>query len=375
MGKRYLIIAGEASGDLHGSALVKALKVVDPSVELVGIGGDRMEKEGVKLLFHIKQMAFLGFGEVVKHLPYILKVQKKLLSEAREKKVDAVVLIDYPGFNLNIAKKFKKMGLRVVYYIAPQVWAWGQNRVKKLKARTDIVLSVFPFEEKFFKGKGLNVEFVGNPLAERISNYSFLPEIEFRAMWGLDPNKPILALLPGSRKHEVELLLKPALEGARKLVKEFGFQIVVGCADTIDDSLLKGIDNGADYTIIKGYQFEIKKYATFGIVKSGTSTMEAALLDMPLVLIYKTSNLTYQIGKRLIKIGNLGMVNIIAEETIVPELIQDEVTGENIYKTASRLLSSPELLKKQTDGFARIKTNLGKHKASETAAKIILNET
>lgn len=375
MGKRYLIIAGEASGDLHGSALVKALKVIDPSVELFGIGGDKMEKEGVKLLFHIKQMAFLGFGEVVKHLPYIIKVQKRLLLEAREKKVDAVVLIDYPGFNLNIAKKFKKTGLRVVYYIAPQVWAWGQNRVKKLKERTDIVLSVFPFEEKFFKSKGLNVEFVGNPLAERIFNYSFIPEIEFREKWGLNPNKPILAVLPGSRNHEVELLLKPALEGGRKLVKDFGFQIVVGCADTIDDSLLREIDNGIDYTVIKGYQFEIKKYATLGIVKSGTSTMEAALLDMPSVLIYKTSNLTYQIGKRLIKIGNLGMVNIIAEETIVPELIQDEVTAENIYNKASELLLSPELLKKQTDGFDRIKANLGKHKASETAAKIILNET
>ncbi|GAB1443780.1 lipid-A-disaccharide synthase [Ignavibacteriales bacterium] len=375
MGKRYLIIAGEASGDLHGSALVKALKVIDPSVELFGIGGDKMEKEGVKLLFHIKQMAFLGFGEVVKHLPYIIKVQKRLLLEARKKKVDAVVLIDYPGFNLNIAKKFKKTGLRVVYYIAPQVWAWGQNRVKKLKERTDIVLSVFPFEEKFFKSKGLNVEFVGNPLAERIFNYSFIPEIEFREKWGLNPNKPILAVLPGSRNHEVELLLKPALEGGRKLVKDFGFQIVVGCADTIDDSLLREIDNGIDYTVIKGYQFEIKKYATLGIVKSGTSTMEAALLDMPSVLIYKTSNLTYQIGKRLIKIGNLGMVNIIAEETIVPELIQDEVTAENIYNKASELLLSPELLKKQTDGFDRIKANLGKHKASETAAKIILNET
>lgn len=375
MGKRYLIIAGEASGDLHGSALVKALKVIDPSVELFGIGGDKMEKEGVKLLFHIKQMAFLGFGEVVKHLPYIIKVQKRLLLEARKKKVDAVVLIDYPGFNLNIAKKFKKTGLRVVYYIAPQVWAWGQNRVKKLKERTDIVLSVFPFEEKFFLSKGLNVEFVGNPLAERIFNYSFIPEIEFREKWGLNPNKPILAVLPGSRNHEVELLLKPALEGGRKLVKDFGFQIVVGCADTIDDSLLREIDNGIDYTVIKGYQFEIKKYATLGIVKSGTSTMEAALLDMPSVLIYKTSNLTYQIGKRLIKIGNLGMVNIIAEETIVPELIQDEVTAENIYNKASELLLSPELLKKQTDGFDRIKANLGKHKASETAAKIILNET
>lgn len=375
MGKRYLIIAGEASGDLHGSALVKALKVIDPSVELFGIGGDKMEKEGVKLLFHIKQMAFLGFGEVVKHLPYIIKVQKRLLLEARKKKVDAVVLIDYPGFNLNIAKKFKKTGLRVVYYIAPQVWAWGQNRVKKLKERTDIVLSVFPFEEKFFKSKGLNVEFVGNPLAERIFNYSFIPEIEFREKWGLNPNKPILAVLPGSRNHEVELLLKPALEGGRKLVKDFGFQIVVGCADTIDDSLLREIDNGIDYTVIKGYQFEIKKYATLGIVKSGTSTMEAALLDMPSVLIYKTSNLTYQIGKRLIKIGNLGMVNIIAEETIIPELIQDEVTAENIYNKASELLLSPELLKKQTDGFDRIKANLGKHKASETAAKIILNET
>lgn len=373
MGKKILIIAGEASGDLHGASLVKALKAQDPGLELFGVGGEKMKAEGFEALFHINQMAFLGFVEVVKHLPYILKVQKALIDEALKRGVKTVVLVDYPGFNLNIAKKFKKFGIRVVYYIAPQVWAWGQGRVKKLKERTDIVLSVFPFEEKFFKEHGVNVRFVGNPLAERISGYEFMPEAEFRAKWGLDPEKKILAVLPGSRKHEVELLLKPALEAAEILEKEFGFQTVVGCADTISEEFIRSIKPGG-YKLIKGYQFEIKKYADFGIVKSGTSTMEAALLDMPLMIIYKTSALTYNIGKRLIKIGNLGMVNIIAEETIAPELIQDEVTGEKIAATAAKILKDPSLLKKQTDGFARIKANLGKHKASATAAKVILDE-
>lgn len=375
MGRKFLIIAGEASGDLHGAALVKALREAEPDIELFGVGGERMKAEGFETLFHINQMAFLGFGEVVKHIPYILKVQKKLLQEAVARGIEAVVLIDYPGFNLNIAKKFKKLGFRVVYYIAPQIWAWGQKRVKKLKERTDMVLAVFPFEEKFFREKGVSVNFVGNPLAERIANYNFMPEREFRDAFGLDQKREILAVLPGSRKHEVELLLKPALDAAFGLSKKFGFQIVVGCADTIDKSLIEQIYPGGGYTIVKGYEFEIKKFAKFGIVKSGTSTMESALLEMPMVIIYKTSSLTYQIGKRLIKIGNLGMVNIIAGETIAPEIIQDAVTGENIEAEVTKVLQSPQLLEKQQRGFERIKENLGKHKASSTAARMILNET
>lgn len=375
MGRKFLIIAGEASGDLHGAALVKALREAEPDIELFGVGGERMKAEGFETLFHINQMAFLGFGEVVKHIPYILKVQKKLLQEAVARGIEAVVLIDYPGFNLNIAKKFKKLGIRVVYYIAPQIWAWGQKRVKKLKERTDMVLAVFPFEEKFFREKGVSVNFVGNPLAERIANYNFMPEREFRDAFGLDQKREILAVLPGSRKHEVELLLKPALDAAFGLSKKFGFQIVVGCADTIDKSLIEQIYPGGGYTIVKGYEFEIKKFAKFGIVKSGTSTMESALLEMPMVIIYKTSSLTYQIGKRLIKIGNLGMVNIIAGETIAPEIIQDAVTGENIEAEVTKVLQSPQLLEKQQRGFERIKENLGKHKASSTAARMILNET
>jgi len=375
MGRKFLIIAGEASGDLHGAALVKALREAEPDIELFGVGGERMKAEGFETLFHINQMAFLGFGEVVKHIPYILKVQKKLLQEAVARGIEAVVLIDYPGFNLNIAKKFKKLGIRVVYYIAPQIWAWGQKRVKKLKERTDMVLAVFPFEEKFFREKGVSVNFVGNPLAERIANYNFMPEREFRDAFGLDQKREILAVLPGSRKHEVELLLKPALDAAFGLSKKFGFQIVVGCADTIDKSLIEQIYPGGGYTIVKGYEFEIKKFAKFGIVKSGTSTMESALLEMPMVIIYKTSSLTYQIGKRLIKIGNLGMVNIIAGETIAPEIIQDAVTGENIEAEVTKVLQSPQLLEKQQKGFERIKENLGKHRASSTAARMILNET
>ncbi len=375
MGRKFLIIAGEASGDLHGAALVKALREAEPEIELFGVGGERMKAEGFETLFHINQMAFLGFGEVVKHIPYILKVQKKLLQEAVSRGIEAVVLIDYPGFNLNIAKKFKKLGIRVVYYIAPQIWAWGQKRVKKLKERTDMVLAVFPFEEKFFREKGVSVNFVGNPLAERIANYNFMPEDKFRDAFGLDQKKEILVVLPGSREHEVKLLLKPALDAAFGLSKKFGFQIVVGCADTIDKSFIEHIYPGGGYTIVKGHEFEIKKFAEFGIVKSGTSTMESALLEMPMVIIYKTSSLTYQIGKRLIKIGNLGMVNIIAGETIAPEIIQDAVTGENIAAEVTKVLQSPQLLAKQHQGFERIKENLGKHRASSTAARMILNET
>ncbi|GAB1350377.1 hypothetical protein MASR1M107_25920 [Ignavibacteriales bacterium] len=162
MGRKFLIIAGEASGDLHGAALVKALREAEPDIELFGVGGERMKAEGFETLFHINQMAFLGFGEVVKHIPYILKVQKKLLQEAVARGIEAVVLIDYPGFNLNIAKKFKKLGFRVVYYIAPQIWAWGQKRVKKLKERTDMVLAVFPFEE-VFQGKRGKRKFCRKP--------------------------------------------------------------------------------------------------------------------------------------------------------------------------------------------------------------------
>ncbi|KAB2907817.1 MAG: lipid-A-disaccharide synthase [Ignavibacteriales bacterium] len=370
-----LIIAGEASGDMHGAALVRALREKEPKLELFGIGGDKMAAEGFELIYRIEQMAFLGFTEVVKHLPFILKVQKTLLNEAVKRKIKKVVLIDYPGFNLKIAAEFKKLGIKVVYYIAPQVWAWGQHRVKKLKERTDIVLSVFPFEEKFFRERGVNVRFTGNPLAERIEAHNFLQEEEFRKKWGIEPEKKILAILPGSRKHEVEMILNPALDAAKILEKEFGFQTVVGCADTIDLGLLQQLHPAGGFTAVKGDQFELKKYASFGVVKSGTSTMEAALLEMPMVIVYKTSGLTYQIGKKLIKIGNLGMVNIIAGETIAPELIQNDVTGEKIANKVREVLSTPELMEKQKTGFRRIKENLGEHKASATAAEIILSET
>jgi lipid-A-disaccharide synthase len=375
---KLMIIAGEVSGDLIGASLIKELKKLDENITTYGIGGDKMQAAGMNILYHINKMAFLGFTEVIKHLPFIKKVQSDLLATAEKEEIKSVVLIDYPGFNLSIAKKFKKNGLKIIYYISPQLWAWGSGRMKKIKRLVDKMLVVFPFEEKLYYDNNINVEFVGHPLIDRINEYNFLSKEELFRKFNLDESKELLLLMSGSRKHEVEKLFPPIINAAKKISDKFNLQIVIACSSNIDENLFYQLSDQNDFKVIKGYTYELMKYAKFGIVKSGTSTLEAGYFALPMIIVYKISGLTYLIVKKLIKVNKIGMANILLEDKVVPELIQNDVTEEKIYNTVKMILDDSEKLASIKVKLGEVKNKLGSVGASARAAKQIyelMNET
>jgi lipid-A-disaccharide synthase len=370
--KKIMIITGEVSGDLIGAALIKELKSSDKNIKLFGIGGDKMNAEGMELIYHSDKMAFLGFVEVVKHLPFIRKVQNHLIEVIKEKNIKSVVLIDYPGFNLSIAKKLKALGVKVIYYVSPQIWAWAKGRIKKVKKYVDKMLVVFPFEVEFYKKENIDVEYVGHPLPERVNRYSFLSRDEFFRKFNLDEKKDILLVMPGSRKQEVKEIFPEAIKAADRLSKEFNLQIVVARSKNIDENYLHIISGGEKFISVEGYNYELMRYSRFGIIKSGTSTLEVGYFSLPMVIVYKTSPITYLIGKQLVKLDKIGMVNILLDEKVVPELIQTEAVSENIFKEASKILSDNRLFENTRIKLAQVKEKLGSDGASVKAAKIIL---
>lgn len=376
--QKLMIIAGEVSGDLIGASLIRELKKIDFGLKIFGIGGDKMAEQGMNILYHINKMAFLGFTEVVKHLPFIKKVQADLLAVAKRENIKNVVLIDYPGFNLNIAEKFRKIGMKIIYYISPQLWAWAPGRIKKIKRLVNKMLVVFPFEEKLYKNNNVDVEFVGHPLVDRINEYRFLSKEELFSKFDLDQSKELMLIMPGSRKHEVEKLFPQIIKAARKLADEFNLQIVIACSSNIDGNLFYELTGNSDSKVITDYTYDLMKYAKFGIVKSGTSTLEAGYFALPMVIVYKISRITYLIVKRLIKVGKIGMVNILLEDYVVPELIQKNVSEEKIYAAGKRMLNDENHYNSVKEKLNRVKDKLGSEGASARAAKQIyslMNET
>ncbi|MEJ2615092.1 MAG: lipid-A-disaccharide synthase [Ignavibacteriaceae bacterium] len=369
--KNLMIIAGEVSGDLHGSSLVRELKNMDSSLNIYGIGGDRMKDEGMEIIYHIKKMAFLGFAEVVKHLPFIKRVQHDLIAIIKEKNIKNVVLIDYPGFNLNFAKKLKALNLNVIYYISPQIWAWGAGRINKIKKLVSKMIVVFPFEETFYKDSGVNVEFVGHPLLERINEHNFLTKDELFEKFNLDKSKEILLILPGSRLHEVERILPESIEAAEKITGEFNLQAVIAGSPNISEKVYNKISNKKENKIITGYTYELMRYSKIGIIKSGTSTLESALFTLPMIIVYKTGFITYSIGKKLVRVKNIGMANIVAEEKVVPELIQKNANAESIYLECKKILSDEGLYNSIKQKLSKVKDKLGSEGASRKAAGLI----
>lgn len=371
--KSVLIIAGEASGDLHGAALIKELKKLDSDLNFYGIGGNKMKSNDMELIYHSDRMSFLGFVEVVKHLPFIRKVQKELLDEVKIRKTKFAILIDYPGFNISIAKKLKALGVEIFYYISPQVWAWGKGRVKKIRKLISKMLVVFPFEENFYKEKSVNAEFVGHPLIRELNEYNYLSKNELINKFGILPDKEILLLLPGSRKHEVKDIFPAIYLAAKKIAQKFNFQIVVACASSVDESLLRETVKENDYKIISGYTYDLIKHSKFGIIKSGTSTLEAGLLNLPMIIVYKASALTYFIGKTLVKLDNIGIVNILLGKTLLPELIQNDVNPEKIFQEAEKILINTEKYNSIKTELNKLHEILGNKNAAENAARIIYN--
>jgi lipid-A-disaccharide synthase len=369
--KNILIIAGEASGDLHGSALISELKKMDPSINVFGIGGEKMKNAGMKILYSIDKLAFLGFTEVIKHIPFIKKVQREILKLVKEKEIKNAVLIDYPGFNLGLAKKLNASGLYIFYYISPQIWAWGSGRINKIKLLINKMIVVFPFEEELYRKNNVNAEFVGHPLLERINEYDLFSKDEFYNKFNLDLAKDILLILPGSRENEITHIFPSAIKAAAKLSNEFNLQTIVACADNIDMNVFKVPGRKTDFKIIKGFNYDLMNLAKIGIIKSGTATLEAGLFSLPMVIIYKTSQLTYLIGKKLIKLDTIGMANIITGEKIVPELIQGKANDKNIYLECKKILDDNQLYTSIKSRLSILKEKLGQPGASRKAAQII----
>jgi lipid-A-disaccharide synthase len=369
---KLMIITGEVSGDLIGASLVKELLIKNPSMKITGIGGDKMKSAGMDLNYHSDQMAFLGFVEVVKHLPFIHKVQKKLIEIVKQEKISCVVLIDYPGFNLSIAKKLKPLGIKIIYYVSPQIWAWAKGRVKKVRRLVDKMLVVFPFEVEFYKKENVNVQYVGHPLVERIDAYKFLSKDEFYTKFNLEKDKDILLVMPGSRKQEIKEIFPEVIKAANHIASDYRMQVVVARSKNIKEEYLHQLANSQKFKTISDHNYELMKYSRFGIIKSGTSTLEAGYFALPMIVVYKTSVLTYLIGKQLVTLDRIGMVNILLDEMVVPELIQHNANSKNIVAEVSKILSDEKSYLAMKQKLGEVQKKLGESGASKKAANSIL---
>lgn len=370
MVKRVMFIAGEASGELHGAGVVRELKRLRPGIKIFGVGGDNMKREGMELVYHVSELSFMGFAEVVRHLPVIRSVERTLEQLLKFRRPDVIILIDYPGFNLRFARTAKRYGIKIVYYISPQVWAWHKSRVRKMRGIVDKMLVIFPFEEELYRKEGIDVEFVGHPLLDVL--HSTLDRKNFCKRYALDAKKKILALLPGSRRQEIENILPAMLKAARVIAAESDMEIAIGLAPTLDEKYLRAFFNLDGVHLVRGATYDLMDHAEFALVTSGTATLETACFTTPMVVVYKTSWLTYLIGRLLIRVKNIGLVNIVAGRRIVPELIQHTATAEKLSEQALSLLHDPSRLALAKSELSKVKSMLGEVGASRRVAERIL---
>ena len=368
--QKVMIIAGEASGDLHGAGVVRELLKKNPKLDVFGVGGDKMKREGMNLVYHIRELGFMGFLEVVKHLPFIKVMEHTLEQIVKFKKPDVLLLIDYPGFNLRFAKRVRKYGPKIVYYVSPQVWAWHRSRVKKMRGIVDSMLVVFPFEVDFYRQENIPVEFVGHPLLEVLD--VGLTRKNFCKRYGIDPSRKILGLIPGSRRQEIEMIFPVMLRAARMIAAEEEMEIAVAVAPTLEESFFRMRYNLEGVHLVKGATYDVMSQSHFAFVTSGTATLETACFGTPMFVLYKTSWLTYLIGRLLIRVRNIGLVNIIAGKTIVPEFIQHRVSVGTLVKEALKTLRDEGLLKTMRAELSLLKKQLGSAGASKRVAQHIL---
>lgn len=371
MVNRVLVIAGEASGDLHGSGVVRELKRRNPKIDIFGVGGDKMKQEGMELVYHVNELGFMGFVEVLKHIPVIRSVQQTLETLLSLRKPDVVLLIDYPGFNLRFAKRAKKHGVEVVYYISPQVWAWHRSRVKTIKGIVDRMLVIFPFEVEWYRNEGVDAEFVGHPLLEELQ--VGLDRDGFFKRYGLDPSKRLLGLIPGSRVQEIEKIFPRMLKAAAQIAAERDMEVAVAVAPTLEEKYFKTFYPVGNVRLIRGATHEVMAHSDFALVTSGTATLETALLETPMVVVYRTSWLTYLLGRSLIQVKNIGLVNIVAGKMIVPECIQHRANAGILVRTALRLMDDTAAMETVRNELSLVRKKLGEPGASRRVAEHILS--
>ena len=365
-----LIVAGEVSGDIQGAKLVAELKELSPGIKITGIGGDNMKSAGVELLHHVREMSFLGFSEIIKHLPFIRRVLNELTHWIEMNRPSAVVLIDYPGFNLKLARRAKKLGCKVIYYISPQIWAWGKSRIKKIARFVDLMIVVFPFEEKLYKDYGINVEFVGHPMLEGLDNTS--TKAEFFEKHNLDERKTLIGLLPGSRLQEVEKLYPTMLEAVEKMrSNSTELQSVTSLSPALDKEIYSSIEQGK-YAVHSTDTHDVMKHSDLLIVASGSATLESAFFGTPLIIVYRLSPISWFLGNLLVNINSIGLVNIVAGENIAPEILQSDLTADRLAEEALSIITNDNISSAMSEKLSGVKKLLGEPGASMKAAKSIL---
>ena len=369
-----LIVAGEASGDMHGAALIDELRKIRPGLAFYGIGGDAMRKAGVELVFHARQMSFLGFLEVLKHVPFIRRVFKTLSDLLKSRRPDIAVLIDYPGFNLRLAGRIRKHCIPVFYYISPQVWAWGRGRVRQMAERIDRIAVIFPFEESIYRQAGIPVRYVGHPLKDQVK--VGLTKSDFFRELDLKPKTPLVGLLPGSRKQEVGRLLPVMVEAFRILQQDIpDLHALVGMAPTLTrEDYVHRIPAGLESVrLVEGKTYEIMAHSDAVMVASGTATLETAILGTPMVILYKMAPISYLLSRLLVKIKYIGLVNIVSGKSVVPELVQGEARPRQIADAVRPLLLSPKETADMRRELKAVSDKLGTGGASTRTAEWIMD--
>jgi lipid-A-disaccharide synthase len=368
-----MIVAGEASGDMNGSALALSLKKFAPHLKLIGIGGKNMREAGVEIIFDISELAVVGFTEVLRNIRRLRNIFRNFVRKMDEEKPAALILLDYPGFNIRLAERAKKKGITTIYYISPQVWAWGKNRVKKLAKVIDKMLVIFPFEKDFYTGSGLDVEFVGHPMLDRMKLQ--MTREELAARFALSASVTTVALLPGSRKQEIKRHLPIMLKaGIIMKKKKPDLQFILPCAPTTDTEEVNNIVSShlLKVVIVENQTYEAINFADFVIASSGTATLESAYLGKPLIVIYKVSFVSFLIAKFLIKLRNVAMVNIIAGKKIVPEFLQFHARPSIIAREGIKLFEDSTYRLSMLRELEGVRNALGSPGASDRAANAIL---
>ena len=368
MSVRLLLSCGEASGDLYAGALTRELRALDPSLTIAGLGGPQFQAAGGRLIDDYRDIAVTGLTEAIRKVPRSLAALRRLVAAARAERPDALVVIDSPDFNFRLAPQIKRFGVPVIYYISPQIWAWRPGRVKTIRAFADRVLVIFPFEEAIYREADVPVEFVGHPLID-LSAPSESRET-FLARHRLSPTAPTVAILPGSRRNEVSRILPDLIASTDRIRRHIpGAQFVIARAPDLPDRLFDGVGCAV---VVEGDTNTVLASADVALTASGTATVQTALHDTPMVIVYRLSPMTYRLGKRLVTVTTVGMVNLIAGELIVPELIQDAFTPDAVAREAVSMLTDRERAARIREGLARVRARLGGPGASRRAAEAIM---
>lgn len=366
---KYYIIAGEASGDLHASNLMKEIKIKDPNAEFRCWGGDLMQAQGGTIVKHYRDLAFMGFAEVIMNLRTIMTNLSFCKKDIAAYQPDCVIMVDYPGFNLQVAPFIKSLGIKIYYYISPQIWAWKTGRVHKIKKLVDKMFVILPFEEEFYQRYDFNVDFVGNPLLDSLNNLPPVNAEEIKQKYGLD-HRPIIAILPGSRTQEIKVKL-PLMLSVEKDFPDYQFVVAGAPSQPIEN--YKAIA-GENLKIIENRTYDLLRISHAALVTSGTATLETAILKVPEVVCYKGNALSYEIGKRVVKnIQFISLVNLIMDREVVKELIQYDLTYENIKHELNLILNSPKREQILSD-YDKLYHKLGGVGASERTATLIVND-